>query len=281
MKFGFRTPSFKRSLSAATKGAAKRALMREIIPYYGKRGIGWSNPKKAAYNHLYSMTTASPVDLLTNTSSRRNAAVKPQMSQAEYQEKLSALQIRQIGLKQCETPMALFKMIENDGSNASPMYQAIRRLHSYVLGYMNKPMKCGFDYCDMSTERLLRLQRINPDVKEKCLNIVECIKLGISADDIFKTLSSERPLTTLIAERQITNNCISQKPLPIPDVPPKQQKKTIIEKRFTNMEVVMRCIGAVAGFVLLAWLVLWLIAEFVFPAILFGLIFLSFLFAKK
>ena len=44
MKFGFRTPSFKRSLSAATKGAAKRALMREIVPYYGKRGMGWSNP---------------------------------------------------------------------------------------------------------------------------------------------------------------------------------------------------------------------------------------------
>ena len=264
MKFGFRTPSFKRSLSAATKGAAKRALMREIVPYYGKRGMGWSNPKKAAYNHLYSMTTASPVDLLTNTSSRRTAAAKPQISEAEYQAKLSALEIRRIGLKQCETPMALFKMIENDGSNASPMHQAIRRLHSYVLGYMNKPMKCGFDYCAMSTERLLRLQRINPDVKEKCLNIVGCIKLGISADDIFKTLSSERPLTTLIAERQIINNNISQKPLAIPDVPQKQQKKQSSKKDLQTWEVVLRCIGAVAGFVLLAWLVLWLIAGFWF-----------------
>ena len=255
--------------------------MREIVPYYGKRGMGWSNPKKAAYNHLYSMTTASPVDLLANTSSRRTAAVKPQMSEAEYQEKLSALQIRQIGLKQCETPMALFKMIENDDSNGSPVNQAIRRLHSYVLGYMNKPMKCGFDYCDMSTERLLRLQRINPDVKEKCLNIVGCIKLGISADDIFKTLSSERPLTTLIAERHIIDNSISQKPQPIPNVPQKQQNKQSSKKDLQTWEVVLRCIGAIAGFVLLAWLVLWLIAEFVFPAILFGLIFLSFLFAKK
>ncbi len=280
MKFGFRTPSFKRSLSAATKGAAKRALMREIVPYYGKRGMGWSNPKKAAYNHLYSMTTASPVDLLTNTSSRRTTA-KPLMSEVEYQEKLSALEIRQIGLKQCDTPMALFKMIENDGSNASPMHQAIRRLHSYVLGYMNKPMKCGFDYCDMSTERLLRLQRINPDVKEKCLNIVECIKLGISADDIFKTLSSERPLTTLIVEQHIIDNSISQKSQPIPNVPQKQQNKQSSKKDLRTWEVVLRCIGAIAGFVLLAWLVLWLIAEFVFPAILFGLIFLSFLFAKK
>jgi conserved hypothetical protein len=193
MKFGFRTPSFKRSLSAATKGAAKRALMREIVPYYGKRGMGWSNPKKAAYNHLYSMTTASPIDLLTNTSSRRTAAVKPQMSEAEYQEKLSALQIRQIGLKQCETPMALFKMIENDDSNGSPVHQAIRRLHSYVLGYMNKPMKCGFDYCEMCNERLLKLQRINPEVKEICLNIVKSIKQGLSAAEIFDMLTGAMP----------------------------------------------------------------------------------------
>lgn len=66
MRYGFRAPSFKRSLSAATKGAAKRALMREIVPYYGKRGMGWANPKKAAYNRVYNMTTASPIDILTN-----------------------------------------------------------------------------------------------------------------------------------------------------------------------------------------------------------------------
>lgn len=63
MKFGFRTPSFSRSLSAATKGAAKRALMREIVPNYGKRGMGWANPKKAAYNRVYNKTTASMTDL--------------------------------------------------------------------------------------------------------------------------------------------------------------------------------------------------------------------------
>jgi len=71
MKYGFRTPSFSRSLSAATKGAAKRALMREIVPYYGKRGMGWANPKKAAYNRVYNMTTASPIDILTDKRSRR------------------------------------------------------------------------------------------------------------------------------------------------------------------------------------------------------------------
>lgn len=78
MKFGFRTPSFKRSLSAATKGAAKRALMREIVPYYGKRGMGWSNPKKAAYNRVYNMTTASPVDILTDKPKDSKAIAKTQ-----------------------------------------------------------------------------------------------------------------------------------------------------------------------------------------------------------
>ena len=74
MKFGFRTPSFKRSLSAMTKGAAKRALMREIVPNYGKRGMGWANPKKAAYNRVYNMTTASPIDILTNKEEHKKSA---------------------------------------------------------------------------------------------------------------------------------------------------------------------------------------------------------------
>lgn len=53
------------------------------------------------------------------------------------------------------------------------------------------------------------------------------------------------------------------------------------KKDLQTWEVVLRCIGAVAGFVLLTWLVLWLIAEFVFPAILFGLIFLSFFYLPR
>lgn len=144
MKFGFRTPSFKRSLSAATKGAAKRALMREIVPYYGKRGMGWSNPKKAAYNRVYNMTTASPIDIITDKSK---------------------------------------------GSKA------------------------------------------------------------------------------------ITETPITQKTAPYTKPQPKKDLQT--------WEVVLRCIGAIVAFGLIIWLVLWLISEFVFPALLLGLIFLSFLFSSK
>ena len=50
MKFGMRTPSLKKSISARTTGQLKRSVKRAIIPGYGKKGMGWiKNPKKALY----------------------------------------------------------------------------------------------------------------------------------------------------------------------------------------------------------------------------------------
>lgn len=64
MKFGFRTPSLKRSLKARTTGRAKRAVKKALIPGYGKKGAGWiKNPKKAAYNKVYNKTSFSIWDL--------------------------------------------------------------------------------------------------------------------------------------------------------------------------------------------------------------------------
>lgn len=65
MKFGFRTPSLKRSISARTTGRAKRAIKRAIIPGYGRRGIGLLiNSKKSLYNRVYRRTTFGLVDVL-------------------------------------------------------------------------------------------------------------------------------------------------------------------------------------------------------------------------
>lgn len=64
MKFGMRTPSLKRSISARTTGQLKRSVKRTIIPGYGKKGMGWiKNPKKALYNKVYHKTTFSIFDL--------------------------------------------------------------------------------------------------------------------------------------------------------------------------------------------------------------------------
>lgn len=75
MKFGIRTPSLKRSISARTTGAAKRALKRAVIPGCGKKGMGWlHDPKKAAYNAVYHRTTVGVSDLLKSGGSSSHAA---------------------------------------------------------------------------------------------------------------------------------------------------------------------------------------------------------------
>ena len=64
MKFGLRTPSLKKSISARTTGRAKRAVKKALIPGYGKKGMGWlKKPKKAAYNKVYNKTSFSLSDL--------------------------------------------------------------------------------------------------------------------------------------------------------------------------------------------------------------------------
>lgn len=64
MKFGMRTPSLRRSISARTTGKLKRAVKKAVIPGYGQKGMGWiKDPKKAAYNKVYKKTTFSLWDL--------------------------------------------------------------------------------------------------------------------------------------------------------------------------------------------------------------------------
>lgn len=64
LKFGFRTPSLKKSLKARTTGKLKRQVKKTLIPGYGKKGMGWiKNPKKAAYNKVYNKTSFSLFDL--------------------------------------------------------------------------------------------------------------------------------------------------------------------------------------------------------------------------
>lgn len=64
MKFGVRTPSLKKSISARTTGRAKRSIKRALIPGYDKKGRGWiTNPVKATYDKVYRKTTVSFWDL--------------------------------------------------------------------------------------------------------------------------------------------------------------------------------------------------------------------------
>ena len=64
MKFGMRTPSLRRSISARTTSKLKRAVKKAVIPGYGQKGMGWiKDPKKAAYNKVYKKTAFNLWDL--------------------------------------------------------------------------------------------------------------------------------------------------------------------------------------------------------------------------
>jgi hypothetical protein len=55
MKLGFRKPSLKKRIAART--SVKR-MIRHGLGLKAPRGYGWlTNPKKAAYNRIYSRTT--------------------------------------------------------------------------------------------------------------------------------------------------------------------------------------------------------------------------------
>jgi len=62
MKFGIRTPSLKKSLAART---SLKRVVRHNLGVKAPRGMGWlTNPKKAAYNRVYSRSTVSFWSLL-------------------------------------------------------------------------------------------------------------------------------------------------------------------------------------------------------------------------
>ena len=55
MKFGFRTPSFKKRIAARTSW---KRVVRHNLGFKAPRGYGWiTNPKKYMYNKVYNKTT--------------------------------------------------------------------------------------------------------------------------------------------------------------------------------------------------------------------------------
>lgn len=62
MKFGFRIPSINKRIAART--SVKR-YVRHSLGFKAPKGWGWlTNPKKAAYNRVYSRTTFGIGDVL-------------------------------------------------------------------------------------------------------------------------------------------------------------------------------------------------------------------------
>jgi hypothetical protein len=62
MKFGIRKPSLRKSFAART---SLKRVIRHNLGFKAPRGAGWiTNPKRAAYNRVYSRTSISLWSLL-------------------------------------------------------------------------------------------------------------------------------------------------------------------------------------------------------------------------
>ncbi len=65
MKFGYRTPSIKKSVKSRTTGKINRTVKRATKPLYGKKGTGIiKNPSKTVYNKVYKKTSFGTSDVI-------------------------------------------------------------------------------------------------------------------------------------------------------------------------------------------------------------------------
>ncbi|MGM9695216.1 MAG: hypothetical protein ACI3YC_09440 [Alloprevotella sp.] len=71
MRIGMRKPSVRKAFMARTKGYGTRMIKRAIIPWYGKRGMGWVHPMRAIYNRIYYRLTFSIFDLFKSDAPRQ------------------------------------------------------------------------------------------------------------------------------------------------------------------------------------------------------------------
>ena len=85
MKYGVRKPNIKKSIKARTTGKVKRQVKKSVNPLYGKKGMGIiKNPKKAAYNALYSRTTVGVSDVAKGLTSTNSNFASPVIHKKQY-----------------------------------------------------------------------------------------------------------------------------------------------------------------------------------------------------
>lgn len=190
MKFGFRTPSFKRSLSAMTKGAATRAIKKALLPGYGQKGKAYyTGFEKSAYNAVYNLTSVSVPDLINGHKKQPMNERQSQLDRSS--EKLQAIAVRKEGLNQCDNVIKFLEVCENADLNKS-IRRAISKIGSYCRKYMDKGVLCGEDLHTFANRELKKQE----ETAIKGTTQYEC-KIAI---DIINQLNQERDQILIIED---------------------------------------------------------------------------------
>lgn len=178
MKFGFRTPSWKRSFSAMTRGAATRALKKAILPGYGQKGKSYyTGFKKSAYNKVYNLTTVSVFDFFKTHKQRLNSSLNKIADDLKKAEKeLSAISIYNRGLGQYDIIKDFVEKCGNEPLNKS-IQKAVQRVRNYSRRYLNKSASCGVDLYTFTRQEIEKL-------KESAIRGTTRYECGISIDII-------------------------------------------------------------------------------------------------
>lgn len=219
MKFGLRTPSFKKSLSARTSGVFNRAIKRVLIPGYGKKGIGWlSNPKKALHNKVYRSLTIGLPDILSNK--RHDKSCDHNIIEIDKSQ-----EIRNRGIEQAKY---VLKFISDNISSTNlncNIVNAMGKIGDRSSKYLNKATYINLDLYQFITndiENILSTAK-KENTKYECKIALEIIKLLQSHTDnneiidIIKQSYPSRPkdIVTNSNLREVTES--KTKRISIPD----------------------------------------------------------------
>lgn len=195
MKLGFRKPSFKRSLSAMTRGALTRSIKKALLPGYGQRGKSYyTSFGKSAYNKVYNLTTTSIFDLFKTP--KRTLSERDYFDQKEYYyKKKKAIDVHLEGLKVCQIIIEFCKT-----SCSIPLNNSIKKAIDRVLSRTNRYIDRGygkdcFDFIiqELNSLKETSLKEVTQYECEIAIDIINQIAKGRDKSAIFEDIKNKYP----------------------------------------------------------------------------------------
>jgi hypothetical protein len=180
MKFGIRKPSLKKSISAMTRGAITRDIMRAINPSYGKKGVGILHPSRYSYNKLYDSVTVSSDRIIDKLS-------KSNLESADESIDMKILKInkKEIGLNQCDILNDTFKLV-CESNMQDFILDAFNVLMVRENSYLSKGLYFDIDFYTYAKTNINTLKTAKSLKFQTAIQILNDLESGISPKEIVK-----------------------------------------------------------------------------------------------